>query len=200
MRYDTVRLFYICCCCLLSCYWFSTFQPFITMNYKLGLWYINDGLEAVHVISVLEAQSKDLASLVIFKFFRWMVDIFHSSNPLLSSPSPLLSSPFIIPLFSADSRLPDPWSLLLLFWLKLLNSEVTSSPRTLLQFSMRKRTSSHTYREKHQLVTAWTNFTRLCSAAAASHLFSLLYSWMKVKFYNCLCRGSFADAVPQGTR
>lgn len=46
--------------------------------------------------------------------------------------------------YPVKSRLPDPWSLLLLFWLKLLNSEGMSSPRTLLQFSMRKRTSSHT--------------------------------------------------------
>lgn len=45
------------------------------------------------------------------------------------------------------SRLPDPWSLLLLFWLKLLKSEGTSSPSALLQLSMRKRTSSHTCRE-----------------------------------------------------
>lgn len=53
---------------------------------------------------------------------------------------------FISPYYPLKSKLPDPWSLLLLFWLKLLNSDGMSSPRTLLQFSMRKRTSSHTCR------------------------------------------------------
>ena len=89
---------------------------------------------------------------------------------------------------------PDPWSLLLLFWLKLLNSAVMSSPRTLLQLSMRNRTSSHTCRRKQHSVTAWTlwPFLSFCFAAVADCSFSLLHIWTKAWF--CLCRGLFVEA------
>lgn len=80
----------------------------------------------------------------------------------------------------ADS--PDPWSLLLLlFWLKLLNSEVTSSPSTLQQFSTSRRTSSHTYEEKQHTVT--------------KQMLSLAPARLRTIRFNCFTFGSSCNSV-----
>lgn len=77
-------------------------------------------------------------------------------------------------LFLSLEFLPDPWSLLL-FWLTSLNNEATS-PRTLLQFSMRKRTSSHTCKTKSNNKTNNTGWLDHINPVSASFFYLLLCS------------------------